>query len=235
MKKPFKVIFTIFIIFSCMVWLYFAFVNIVSKFAKAEYVYCEPSSSDKIVYQDCVYTELGVMSEPHPYHLVTSGNCDFTNIIFMKDSDSIFYFHPKYFYIYSEYDKHENFLAVTLYPRVSSVFVREGFIYPTIETTQVEAVWLSLDAESDDNIKDKETIDKIVECAKSNGEIELDKDIYDYLKENSWDNHCINLKYEGYPLVEEFFITKTDDGRYIIDQYTAEEYDTIYWDEPAHQ
>ena len=54
---------------------------------------------------------------------------------------------------------------------------------------------------------------------------------YDFIVANSWDNHCIHLKYEGYPLIEEFFVTETEDGRYIVDQYTAEEYDTIYYDE----
>ena len=42
-------------------------------------------------------------------------------------------------------------------------------------------VCMSLGNKDEDNIKDKETIDKIVECATSNGKIELDKEIVDYM------------------------------------------------------
>ena len=84
-------------------------------------------------------------------------------------------------------------------------------------------------------IKDESTVNKIVECAKSDGKIELDKNIVSYIQKYSFDSHCFYLRYVDCPLVEEFHIEETEDGKYIIDQYTPEEYNTIYWEEEAHQ
>lgn len=191
-------------------------------FAPAKVLY-EPF---RVEYKDEVYV---IYDFKEPYDLVDDGYPeDNENRVYVKDCIVPFiYFEP-----YSEsFDKNINFIALYNY---DEILIKENFVFPTIENNEIHEVWMSLDI-LDNKIKDANTVNRIVECAKSNGEIGLDKDIYDYLKENSWDNHCIYLKYEGYPLVEEFFITETDDGRYIIDQYTAEEYDTIYWDEPAHQ
>ncbi len=149
-----------------------------------------------------------------------------------------FVFPFRYFEFYCEnFDENENFIinqpnhTTSLY----FPFIREDFSYPTVENNEVAEIWMSRSSSDEYNIKDKETVDKIVECAKSDGEIPLDKDIVEYIKEYSCDNHCFYLKYVGYPLIEDFHIEETEDGRYIVDQYTAEEYDTIYYQDEAHQ
>ena len=130
-----------------------------------------------------------------------------------------------------KFDKTTNFIYI---PHLDQVCVKENFVYPTLENNEIDEVWMS-HSSSYEIIKDKENIEKIVECAKSEGKIFLDKEIVDYIKRYSSDNHCFWVKYEGYPLVEEFHIKETEDGRYIIEQYTQEEYDTIYWEDEAHK
>lgn len=98
------------------------------------------------------------------------------------------------------------------------LLVREGFIFPDIYKNEIDEVWMSLDYKDNGNIKDETIINKIVNCAKNKKAQELDKDIYDYISEKSWDNCHFYLKYKGYPLVEKFFITRTKDSRYVISQ-----------------
>jgi len=137
-----------------------------------------------------------------------------------------------YFEAYSvELDKNTDFINLYYFDKV---LVDENFTYPTIEENEVVEVWMSLSS-SYEIIKDESTVNKIVECAKSDGKIELDKNIVSYIQKYSFDSHCFYLRYVDCPLVEEFHIEETEDGRYIIDQYTLEEYDTIYWEEEAHQ
>lgn len=140
-----------------------------------------------------------------------------------------FTFHSKY------YDENDNFIKCWVRERSSpDLYIKEGFTFPTIENDQIDEVWMSASSSDGSHIKDKTKVDKIVECAKSKGEIELDKELYDYIKTNSYDYHCVYLKYKGYPLGEVFFIEKTKDGRYIIDQYTKEEYEAPYFASEAH-
>lgn len=129
------------------------------------------------------------------------------------------------------FDKNQNFVWLYSYDRI---LVKEDFVFPTIEKNEVEAVWMSASSSDEDHITDKEAVDKIVKCIQSNGEIELDKKIVDYIKKYSWDNHCVHLKYKDYPILEDYHIEETEDGRYILKQYTPEEYDAPFWEDAAH-
>ncbi len=141
-------------------------------------------------------------------------------------------FSIEYIVPYSEnFDKNKNFIWLYSYDRI---LVKEDFVFPTIEKNEVEAVWMSASSSDEDHITDKETVDKIVKCAKSNGKIELEKSIVGYIKKHSWDNHCIHLKYKDYPILEDYHIEETDDGTYILKQYTPEEYDAPFWEDVAH-
>lgn len=169
-----------------------------------------------------------------PYQTVDVDNpTDGDNVMYVSSEDFLDYvvfFDNEFCYFSQVFDENKNFIVSR--PKDSSLSclcVDENFVFPTLENNVVNEIWFSLS--NDDIMYNPDWVRQVVESAKSNGEKELDKEIYDYIVENSWDNHCIYLKYEGYPLVEEFFVTETEDGRYIVDQYTAEEYDTIYYDE----
>jgi len=141
-------------------------------------------------------------------------------------------FSIEYIVPYSEnFDKNQNFVWLYSYDRL---MVKEDFVFPTIENNEVEAVWMSASSSDEDHITDKETVEKIVDCIKSNGKIELDKVIVGYIKKRSWDNHCIHIKYKDYPILEDYHIEETEDGRYILKQYTPEEYDAPFWEDAAH-
>lgn len=174
---------------------------------------------------------------PLPYSLVTAEDETGSEFVYIEQdefSDYALWF-DGYFYYYSEtLDKNKDFIIDKDRYHFNDIYVDENFVFPTKENNKVDEVWMS-HSSSYEIIKDESTVDKIVACAKSDGKIELDKEIVDYIKKYSWDYHCFYLKYEGYPIVEEFHIEETEDGRYIVNQYTPEEYNTIYWEEEAHQ
>ncbi len=170
-----------------------------------------------------------------PYELVKQEDENKTEFIYIKQdefSDYVFLFDDYFCYLSEIYDKNRDIIVMNFDP--PERFIDENFVFPTIENNAVDEVWLS-SSSSYEIIKDKSIVDKIVKCIKSVEKIELDKEIYDYIKKYSYDHHCFYLKYENYPVIEKFYIKETEDGRYIVDQYTPEEYDTIYWEEEAHQ
>ena len=176
---------------------------------------------------------------PLPYSLVTARENEIgsNNVYIEQDKFSNYALSfDKYFNYYSGvYDSNKDFIVLNNKYEFIEIYVDENFVFPTIENNKVNEIWMSLSSDDEDNITDTEMVNNMVECAKSNGDIELEKEIVDHIKKYSWDYHCFYLKYEGYPIVEEFHIEETEDGRYIIDQYTPEEYNTIYWEEEAHQ
>lgn len=98
------------------------------------------------------------------------------------------------------------------------LYVKEGFVFPNIRNCKVDEIWLSLNSEDKDNIKDEKIIAQLVDCIKNAADREIDKEIYDYIVENSWDNSHFYLKYKGYPLVEEFSVSTNEIGQYVITQ-----------------
>ena len=175
----------------------------------------------------------------YPYNLVVDEEESYTEYIYIEQdefSDYTLHFDNYFFYFSETYDKNRDFIVENRsnYSR-NEKYVDENFVFPTIESNKVNEVWMSLFSEDKGNIKNKEIVDKIVECAKSDGKIELDKDIYDYIKKYSTDHHCLWLKYEGYPIVEEFHIEETEDGRYIVSQYDIEDYYRLSQEDEAHQ
>lgn len=248
MKKFIK--FSIICIILCLIITVIAFINKTRYDAKVIY---NSAGEKRIEYLNEVYCWWGDICytfedegvtygyEMYPYYFTEYERHDLSSKIYLpRGHNSIFtdLFFSTYYFCF--FDKNDDYYSnfIILCPEdtsISQLYLKENFVFPTIGKNKVESIWTSIDVSDSDNIKDKETVDKIVECAKSNGEIELDKDVYDYIRTYSADHHCLWLKYEGYPLVEEFYIEETEDGRYIIDQYTPEEYDTIYWEEEAHQ
>ncbi len=182
----------------------------------------------RVEYEDKVYVEYDDYEYPAydlAYDDSEEGNAKRT---YVKSS----LFSIEYIVPYSvNFDKNQNFVWLYSYNRI---LVKEGFVFPTIDKNEVEAVWMSAAYSDKDHITDKETVDKIVKCIKSNGKIELDKSIVRYIKKHSWDSHCIHLKYKDYPIIEDYHIEETEDGGYILKQYTPEEYDAPFWEDAAH-
>lgn len=203
---------------------------------KAEYTFDINGAVSGIKYGNNTYVKLSPLQDW--YRFINDDISESSEKIYITSNNISDFLLPfEFFSFYSaEYDDYSNFIIEhTDNKTVTDIYVRDDFVLPSVNQTEINEVWPSLAASDKNKIKDIDTVNKIVKCAKSNGETELDKEIYDFLKETSWDNHCIYLKYKGYPLVEEFFIKETDDGRYIIDQFNAEEYDTIYLDDEAHK
>lgn len=234
-KKHFKIIFigVFALIFFGIVFMVVREARIISEREYgAKFIYDTNGDSIGIEYKSSLYVSFE--DENPQYDLVNAEELEIYNNIYIERNDSKELSAPvEYFVFYSNiYDDNDNFIVVN--PGDSSlqtIYVKEGFVYPTIDKNEVDEVWMSHSSTDEDNIKDIAIVNHIVECAKSNGELALDKDIYEKIKSTSWDNHCFHLKYKGYPLVEEFHIEETEDGRYIIDQYSATEYDSIYYED----
>lgn len=202
--------------------IYVLFMVCYNIFAPAKVFY----SPFSVIYNDNTFIEF---ESEKPYELVSDdsfqGNKDH---VYVKNMIiPLIYFEP-----YSvELDKKTNFINLYYFDKI---LVDEDFTYPTIDEDEVVEVWMSLSS-SYEIIKDKSTVNKIVECAKSNGEIELEKEIVDYIKKYSFDSHCFYLRYADCPLVEEFHIEETEDGKYIVEQYPVENYKLSYREDEAHQ
>lgn len=211
-------------IFLTLLSLYMLFMVFYNFWAPAE-VFYEPF---RVECEDSVYVEYDDFDDS-PYKLIADDS--------YADKESHLYIRSMLYpfdYItpYSEnFDPEHNFVWIKSY---DDVLVKENFVFPTIESNEVEAVWMSASSSDEDHITDKETVKKIVKCIKSNGKIELDKEIVDYIKKCSWDNHCIHLKYKDCPIIEEYHICETDDGKYTLEQFTEDEYLSIYFDDNAH-
>ena len=219
-----------FIVLVVLILLRFTFIKLYQINPIAEYIYDDTESIIAIKFKNQVYEYM--TEPPKPYYFIyDEDSLEFKNYLVLYNELSDFFFPPCRVYFYTDYyDTDKNFLRCNVWSRPSDdFFVKESFTYPSLDKNPVDEIWMT--HTKTNKIEDTETVDKIVECVKSEGEIALDKEIVDYIKKYSWDNHCFYLKYEGYPLVEEFHIEETEDGRYIVDQFTAEEYDTIYWDE----
>lgn len=233
-KKHFKIVFI-----GVFVLILFGIVFMVVREARivserdygAKYIYDNNGDSIGIEYKSSFYVRFE--DEIQQYDLVDAEILEKYEEVYIKRNDSKKLSAPiDYFVFYSNiYDDNNNFIVVN--PGDSSlqtIYVKDEFVYPTIDKNEVDEVWMSLSS-TYNIIKDSDTVNHILECAKSNGELSLDKEVYEQIKSTSWDNHCFYLKYKGYPLVEEFHIEETEDGRYIVDQYTASEYDSIYLEE----
>lgn len=193
---------------------------------EATYLYDDEGFHDGILYGNDSYVEWGYVADiylesgviektnMHPYNLVEGV---LREKIYISDN-SIHDFLPPYSY-FSFCGESDDFIFEQ--PDDTSLnilFIKKDFQFPDIYNNEIEEVWLYLDPYCDVNIKDKAKVKKIVDCAKNETTQELDKEIYDYIFKNSWDNCHIFLKYKGYPLVEEFRIAITEDGRYIVQQ-----------------
>lgn len=191
---------------------------------EADFCYDDEGYHDGISYKDNIYVEwsdvsydyeaTGVIDKPDmsPYDFVGSSSRDkiyisdgfIENLLpahyfsFCEEGDDFIYYRPD--------DSSLNIL-----------YVKKGFVFPDVYSNEIEAVWMSLDKNDTSNITDEAKVKEVVECIK-NQELELNKEIYDYILANSWDNCHFNLKYKGYPVTEEFYITKTEDNRYVIRQ-----------------
>ena len=184
----------------------------------AKYIYDNNGDSIGIEYKSSFYVRFE--DEIQQYDLVDAETLEKYEEIYIERNDSKKLSAPvDYFVFYSNiYDDNDNFIVVN--PDDSSlqtIYVKDEFVYPTIDENEVDEVWMSLSS-TYNIIEDSNTVNHILECAKSNGELSLDEDVYKQIKSTSWDNHCFYLKYKGYPLVEEFHIEETEDGRYIVDR-----------------
>ncbi len=211
-----------------------AYIVINKKTYDAEYIYDINENCIGIMYDGESYYKGDY--EMYPYYLVYDEIRQDEEKIYIEDRKKRLFTNDYFSFYCKSYDDERFFIVEAPYDSsLQILYIKNGFVYPNLINNKIDEVWMSLSSTDDDNIKDKETVSKIVECAKSEGVIELDQEIVDYIKKYSWDNHCFYLKYKGYPLVEEFHIEETEDGRYVVDQFTAVEYDTIYYDEVAHK
>ncbi len=213
------------LLFCCIV--YLGYIKYCQSNAVAEYIYDTTGYYDVIKFNGKVYEPITFVSKP--YELVFKADSDGGDLYYIarNNFDDLLLPWDRFVFYSSDYDNIGAFIRVFPY---DNLYVVKDFVYPTINKNKISEIWMSCSS-SYEIIKNKLWVNQIVESAKSKGQKGIDKEVYDYIVSNSWDNHCIYLKYEGYPLVEEFYVTETEDGRYIVDQYTAEEYDTIFYEE----
>ena len=227
MKKFLTVLTILFILLYCVLMVNYQ-IN-----RKAEYIFDAKGSIDAIKYNDIIYEPIDRVDSP--YKLVVDANATPKGkVIYISRNDYgdvLLPWGDNFVYYSDEFDYQGAFIRVFPY---DNLYVKANFVYPKIENNVVNEVWMS-HSSSYEIIKDEATVDKIVACAKSDGKIKLDEDIVDYIKKYSWDYHCFYLKYEGYPIVEEFQIEETEDGRYIISQYDVEDYYRLSREDEAHQ
>lgn len=193
---------------------------IIHSMYKAEHV------DDKIVYNGITYLDWADVSEKYrsagvvnsiqmePYELVDD---ELREKIYVTYNDFSDFLPPfNYFSFCGETDD-----LIIFGPNDTSLqllYVKEGFAFPDIQNCKVDEIWLSLNSEDKENIKDEKIITQLVDCMKNTADREIDKEIYDYIVENSWDNSHFYLKYNGYPLVEEFYVSTDRNGKYIVSQ-----------------
>ncbi|MBQ2827966.1 MAG: helix-turn-helix transcriptional regulator [Clostridia bacterium] len=165
---------------------------------------------------DNTYLESGVIENPemHPYNLVEGV---LREKIYISDN-SIHDFFPPYSYFSFCGESNDFIFEQPDDSSLNLLLVKKDFQFPDIYNNEVEEVWMSLDPYDSGNITDKTKANKIVDRMINASKQGLTKEIYDYILKNSWDNCHFYLKYKGYPLVEEFCVTVTEDGRYIAVQ-----------------
>lgn len=200
---------------------------------KAEYVYTMTGFVDKIKYEDVLYKKLDYV--PDYYVVIEGENLLSCPKIYIENNNYIDFLAPFNYFVFlnSELDDFSNFIIEQPSDSsISQVYVKEDFVFPTFTQNVVEEVWVSQSPTDEYNIKDSAVVNHVVECVKSDGKLELDKDVYEHIKAGTWDNTSrFYLKYKGYPVIEKFYIEETEDGRYIVDRYTEAEYDTVYLDD----
>ena len=192
---------------------YLGYIKYCQSNAVAEYIYDTTGYYDVIKFNGAVYEPISFV--PEPYELVCKDNSDGGDLHYIAKNNYGDLFLPwdRFVYYSADYDNEGAFIRVFPY---DNLYLIKDFVYPTIYKSEISEIWMSCSS-SYEIIKNKLWVNQIVESAKSKGQKEIDKEIYDYIVEKSWDNHCIYLKYEGYPLVEEFFVKETEDGRYIAE------------------
>lgn len=219
---------------SIVVIIYFVVVTVLNFTARANYIYSSTDSIIGLKFENVIYKPVVLVEEP--YYLVSDIATLENEAIeyephkeYIKEDDIYRYLPPfDYFVPYCDsFDKSWNFIVVSPYDfETSMVYVKSNFRYPTIKTDSVNEIWTSL-FNTNSVISDKSIVANIVECAKT--KTKLDEEIYEQL--NLRNGGSLFFKYDGYPLVEEFHVEETEDGRYIVDQYTASEYDSVYLEE----
>lgn len=188
---------------------------------EAEFIYDD--NTEYISYGNDLYVEWSHVADSYlssgivhdrdmsPYNLVSENSQE---KIYISDSFIQDLLSPYYFSFYQEGN---DFIALSPHDTsLNTLYVKEGFVFPDIQKTQVDAVWMSLSPSDNGNLTDEDTVKRIVDCIKS--EKPLDENISDHILEKSWDNSHFYIKYKGYPLTEDFFITETEDGKYIVSQ-----------------
>lgn len=193
---------------------------------KAAYLYDDEGFHSGILYgndsyvywldTDDTYLATGAIekTDMYPYCLVEGV---LREKVYISDN-SVFDFLPPYSYFSFCGESNDFIFEQPDDSSLNLLLVKKGFQFPDIHKNEIEEVWMSLDPNDDDNITDKTKVTMIVECVKKASEQELTKEMYDYISNNSWDNCHFYLKYKGYPLVEEFCVSVTEDGRYITVQ-----------------
>ena len=215
MKKAIIIVVSVVVLVSV-----FVFFNI-SKY-EAEFVHDD--NTEYISYDNDLYVEWSHVADSYlsssvvhntdmsPYHLVSEISKEkiYVSVSFIQN------LLPPYYY-FSFYEESDDFIKLSPHDTsLNILYVKEDFVFPDIQKAQVDAVWMSLSPSDNGNLTDKATVKAIVDCIKS--EKPLDENISDYISKKSWDNSHFYIKYRGYPLAEKFFITETEDGKYIVSQ-----------------
>ena len=203
---------------------YFIGINVFQACSKIEYVY--DNNIDVIKFNDVKYEYLGCEA-PKPYHFINDDS--WSNFSFVP-SDSLLdylFMWDRVGYYSEEYDEAHNFIIYCTWGGRQDIYVKQNFVYPTLQNNNVDEVRMSLVDESKGIINDKEIVDEIIKCAKSNGEIELEEKTADYIKKHSDDSYFF-LMYEGYPLAQVFHLSESENGKYTIDNYGTQSYCTVW-------
>ena len=145
---------------------YIQFVNLLQTYGPAKYidkrygsVYRSYLQVNNVIY-DSLMDKLS-----YPYHFANSPYSKCTRYYVPYD------YYTDYFLLWNSIlrlDEYDEYFFWDNYPHYD-VYVKEDFVFPTLESNEIDEVWMSLLSDGKYNIKDKETVSKIVECAKSKG------------------------------------------------------------------
>lgn len=147
-----------------------------------------------------------------PYYIIEDDLRDKVYVV----SDGLIY---RFFSPYFSFCGDSNYFIVYQPDSFDWLYVKENFVFPNISKNEVEEIRNMYAPFDYDTISDKKLINMIVHSAKSGDE--LDDDIYEQLLKWCYNNR-IYLKYTGYPLLEEFLLITTEDGRHMVEMSSVE-------------
>lgn len=122
------------------------FINVYQANPTAEYIYDNTGSIVAIKFKNQIYESMPD-DPPKPYDFIYDEySLEYRSYLVMYDELTDFFFMWDRVRFYSDYyDKDKNFVRGSVLGDASDDFyVKEGFIYPTLDKNQVDEIWMSV-------------------------------------------------------------------------------------------